>query len=84
MDFFSLITTILIGVLCFIIYFGLSNFVLDFISHSKNHNLKYENLIRVIIYVPLGFISAVLISITWDYLTFKDITYKVSDRKKLD
>ncbi len=56
MDFFSLITTVLIGVLCFIIYFGLSNFVLDFISHSKNHNLKYENLIRVIIFIAPAFL----------------------------
>ena len=45
---------------------------------------NFGNLLRVIIYVPLGFISATLISITWDYLTFKDISYKVSDRKKLD
>ena len=42
------------------------------------------NLIRVIIYVPLGFISASLISISYDYITFKDITYKVSDSKKSD
>ena len=41
----------------------------------------FGNLIRVIIYVPLGFISAALISITYDYFTFKD---KIPNNKKLD
>ena len=39
------------------------------------------NLLRVIIYVPLGFISAALISITYDYITFKD---NIPKNKKLD
>ena len=40
-----------------------------------------SNLIRIIIYVPLGFISAALISITYDYFTFKD---KIPNNKKSD
>ena len=51
MDFFSLISTVVIGISCFIIYFGLSNFILDLVSRIKKDNFSYENPIRVTIFI---------------------------------
>ena len=56
MSFFSLLSTVLIGVLFFIIYFSLSNFILDFINRYKKNNFSYENTIRVIIFIGPAFL----------------------------
>ena len=55
MDFFSLISTVFIGISCFIIYFGLSNFILDLVSRIKKDNFSYENPIRVTIFIAPAF-----------------------------
>ena len=51
MSFFSLISIVVTGILFFIIYFGLSNFILDFFSGFKKKTFEYENSIRVIIFI---------------------------------
>ena len=56
MDFLSLISTVLIGILCFLIYFGLSNFILDFFSRIKKNSFSYENSIRVVIFIAPAFL----------------------------
>ena len=56
MEIFALILTVFIGLLCFVIYFGLSNFVLDYLLIYKNHNFVYENSIRVLIFIAPAFI----------------------------
>ena len=56
MEIFALILTIFIGLLCFVIYFGLSNFVLDYLLIYKNHSFVYENSIRVLIFIAPAFI----------------------------
>tara|TARA_B100001123_G_scaffold178698_1_gene204770 strand:+ start:1994 stop:2977 length:984 start_codon:yes stop_codon:yes gene_type:complete len=62
MDFFSLISTVFIGISCFIIYFGLSNFILDLVSRIKKDNFSYENPIRVTIFIaPAFFVLCVFI-----------------------
>ena len=62
MDFFSLISTVFIGISCFIIYFGLSNFILDLVSRIKKDNFSYENPIRVTIFIaPALFVLFVFI-----------------------
>ncbi len=62
MDFFSLISTVFIGISCFIIYFGLSNFILDLVSRIKKDKFSYENPIRVTIFIaPAFFVLCVFI-----------------------
>ena len=56
MEIFALILTVFIGLLCFIIYFGLSNFILDFFVIYKKHSFVYENSIRVLIFILPAFI----------------------------
>ncbi len=56
MSFFSLLSTVLIGVLFFIIYFSFSNLILDFINRYKKNNFYYENSIRVIIFIGPAFL----------------------------
>ena len=56
MSFFSLLSTVLIGVLFFIIYFSFSNLILDFINRYKKNNFSYENTIRVIIFIGPAFL----------------------------
>ena len=56
MEIFALILTIFIGLLCFVIYFSLSNFVLDYLLIYKNHSFVYENSIRVLIFIAPAFI----------------------------
>ena len=51
MSFFSLASTVLIGILSFIIYFSLSNFFLDVFTRYKKNKFVYENSIRVIIFI---------------------------------
>ena len=56
MEIFALILTVFTGLLCFVIYFGLSNFVLDYLLIYKNHSFVYENSIRVLIFIAPAFI----------------------------
>ena len=56
MSFFSLLSTVLIGVLFFIVYFSFSNLILDFINRYKKNNFSYENTIRVIIFIGPAFL----------------------------
>ncbi len=51
MSFFSLITTMFLGVLFFIIYFSVSNFILDYFIRLKKDNFEYENVVRVLIFI---------------------------------
>ena len=56
MSFFSLLSTVLIGVLFFIIYFSFSNLILDIINRYKKNNFSYENTIRVTIFIGPAFL----------------------------
>ena len=56
MSFYSLASTVLIGILFFIIYFSFSNFILDFFNRYKKNNFAYENSIRVIIFIGPAFL----------------------------
>ena len=56
MSFFSLASTVLIGILSFIIYFSLSNFFLDVFTRYKKNKFVYENSIRVIIFIAPAFL----------------------------
>ena len=56
MSFFSLASTVLIGILSFIIYFSLSNFFLDVFTRYKKNKFIYENSIRVIIFIAPAFL----------------------------
>ena len=51
MSFFSLITTMFLGILFFIIYFSVSNFILDYFIRLKKDNFEYENVVRVLIFI---------------------------------
>ena len=56
MSMFSLALTVLIGILVFVMFFHLSNFLLDFYQIKKSKTLTYENSIRAIIFIAPAFI----------------------------
>ena len=56
MSFFSLISTVIVGVLFFIIYFGLSNFILDLVCKFKSNSVVLENSVRAIIFIAPAFL----------------------------
>ena len=51
MSFFSLIITMFLGILFFIIYFSVSNFILDYFIRLKKDNFEYENAVRALIFI---------------------------------
>ena len=51
MSFFSLIITMFLGILFFIIYFSVSNFILDYFIRLKKDNFEYENVVRAFIFI---------------------------------
>ena len=56
MSIFSLAITVLIGVLFFVLFFHLSNFLLDYFRVKASKNFAFENSIRVIIFIAPAFI----------------------------
>ena len=56
MSFFSLISPVIVGVLFFIIYFGLSNFILDLVCKFKSNSVALENSVRAIIFIAPAFL----------------------------
>ena len=56
MSFFSLISTVRVGVLFFVIYFFLSNFILDFICRFKKNSTTLENSVRALIFIAPAFL----------------------------
>ena len=56
MSMFSLALTVLIGILVFVMFFHLSNFLLDFYQIKKSKTLTYENSIRAVIFIAPAFI----------------------------
>jgi|TARA_X000000950_G_C13865742_1_gene640655 alpha-glucoside transport system permease protein len=53
---FSLALTVLIGILFFVMFFHLSNFLLDYYQIKKSKTLTYENSIRAVIFIAPAFI----------------------------
>ena len=56
MSMFSLALTVLIGILFFVMFFHLSNFLLDFYQIKKSKTLTCENSIRAVIFIAPAFI----------------------------
>ena len=56
MSMFSLALTVLIGILFFVMFFHLSNFLLDYYQIKKSKTLTYENSIRAVIFIAPAFI----------------------------
>ena len=56
MSIFSLAITVLVGVLFFVLFFHLSNFLLDYFRVKASKNFAFENSIRVIIFIAPAFI----------------------------
>ena len=56
MSMFSLALTVLIGILFFVMFFHLSNFLLDYYQIKKSKTLTYENSIRALIFIAPAFI----------------------------
>ena len=56
MSIFSLALTVLIGILFFVMFFHLSNFLLDYYQIKKSKTLTYENSIRAVIFIAPAFI----------------------------
>ncbi len=77
MDFFALILTVFIGISFFIIYFGLSNFILDLVNRTKKNNFSYENSIRVIIFIAPAFLVLFIFII---YPVFETIRLSFYDK----
>ena len=56
MSMFSLALTVLIGILFFVMFFHLSNFLLDYYQIKKSKTLIYEDSIRAVIFIAPAFI----------------------------
>ena len=56
MSVFNLLFIVILGILFFILYFHLSNSFLDFYGRKTNKRYKFENSIRVIIFIAPAFI----------------------------
>jgi len=56
MTIFSLALTVLIGILSFVLFFHVSNFLLDYFGKRSSKIFKLENSLRVIIFIAPAFI----------------------------
>lgn len=56
MTIFSLALTVLIGILVFVLFFHISNFLLDYFGKRSSKIFKLENSLRVIIFIAPAFI----------------------------
>ena len=56
MTIFSLALTVLIGILAFVLFFHVSNFLLDYFGKRSSKIFKLENSIRVVIFIAPAFI----------------------------
>ncbi len=56
MTIFSLALTVLVGILVFVIFFHVSNFLLDYFGKRSSRIFKLENSLRVIIFIAPAFI----------------------------
>ena len=56
MTIFSLALTVLIGILSFVLFFHISNFLLDYFGKRSSKIFKLENSLRVIIFIAPAFI----------------------------
>ena len=56
MTIFSLALTVLVGILVFVLFFHLSNFLLDYFGKRSSKIFKLENSLRVIIFIAPAFI----------------------------
>ena len=78
MNIFSLATTVLIGVLFFIAFFHLSNFLLDYFRIKAAKKFPRENSIRVIIFIGPAFIVLFVFII---YPVFETIRLSFYDKQ---
>ena len=56
MTIFSLALTVLLGILSFVLFFHVSNFLLDFFGKRSSRIFKLENSLRVVIFIAPAFI----------------------------
>ena len=56
MSFLNLSLVVFLGILFFVLYFHISNFILDKYNQKSKHRQKFENSIRVIIFILPAFI----------------------------
>ena len=56
MTIFSLALTVLLGILAFVLFFHVSNFLLDYFGKRSSKIFKLENSIRVVIFIAPAFI----------------------------
>ena len=56
MNIFSLALIVLVGILCFVLFFHLSNLILDYYGRVNKKGYAFENSIRVIIFIAPAFI----------------------------
>ena len=56
MSFLNLSLIVFLGILFFVLYFHISNFILDKYNQKSKHRQKFENSIRVIIFILPAFI----------------------------
>ena len=56
MTIFSLVLTVLLGILTFVLFFHVSNFLLDYFGKHSSKIFKLENSLRVVIFIAPAFI----------------------------
>ena len=56
MSVFNLFFIVFLGILIFILYFHISNSILDYFGKKNNKRYNFENSIRVVIFIAPAFI----------------------------
>ena len=77
MNIFSLAIIVLIGILFFVLFFHLSNFILDYYGRINKKSYAFENSIRVIIFIAPAFIVLFIFII---YPVFETIRLSFFDK----
>ena len=77
MNIFSLAIIVLVGILFFVLFFHLSNLILDFYGRTNKKSYAFENSIRVIIFIAPAFIVLFIFII---YPVFETIRLSFFDK----
>ena len=56
MSFFNLFFIVFLGILIFVLYFHISNYLLDYLGKKNNGSYNFENSIRPVIFITPAFI----------------------------
>ena len=66
MSVFNLFFIVFLGILIFILYFHISNSILDYFGKYNNKRYNFENSLRVVIFIAPAFIVLFILGVIVD------------------